>query len=285
MPGRKYNSAEYRYGFNGKEKDDEGEFGSITNYDYGFRIYNPAIAKFLSVDPLTRGYPMLTPYQFASNTPIQAIDLDGLEATARTYLKKYASGKIEKVTDITLKVKIVNTSSLATSSSKFKSYVNGVVSGFENRYTKSFEDGARQFKAKIDYQIVEPSDVTDSDFVFSFEDRSLYDYTHKDGTVERMNPEGYAKHLGETQSNSLHLSLQTNDGKNKPLDQVILVGTHELGHALGLTHVFWIDETGQYDVKRKGFNTPISNTYIPFIQSFKTQMDRENYLLEMDVFE
>jgi hypothetical protein len=25
-------------------------------------------------------YPDLTPYQFASNTPIQAIDLDGLEA-------------------------------------------------------------------------------------------------------------------------------------------------------------------------------------------------------------
>jgi len=81
MPGteRKYNSGEYRYGFNGKEKDDEGEFGSITNYDYGFRIYNPAIGKFLSVDPLSTDYPMLTPYQFASNTPIQAIDLDGLE--------------------------------------------------------------------------------------------------------------------------------------------------------------------------------------------------------------
>ena len=40
MPGRKYNSSEYRYGFNGKEKDQNGEFGSITNYDYGFRIYN-----------------------------------------------------------------------------------------------------------------------------------------------------------------------------------------------------------------------------------------------------
>ncbi len=38
------------------------------------------VAKFLSVDPLTRDYPELTPYQFASNTPIQAIDLDGLEA-------------------------------------------------------------------------------------------------------------------------------------------------------------------------------------------------------------
>lgn len=30
--------------------------------------------------PLYRKYPMLTPFQFASNTPIQAIDLDGLEA-------------------------------------------------------------------------------------------------------------------------------------------------------------------------------------------------------------
>ena len=32
------------------------------------------------MDPLTKSYPELTPYQFASNTPIQAIDLDGLEA-------------------------------------------------------------------------------------------------------------------------------------------------------------------------------------------------------------
>ena len=79
MPGRKYNSQNYRYGFNGKEKDQDGEFGSITNYDYGFRIYNPAIGKFLSVDPLTSSYPQLTPYQFASNTPISGIDLDGLE--------------------------------------------------------------------------------------------------------------------------------------------------------------------------------------------------------------
>ncbi|MGK0390993.1 MAG: hypothetical protein ACI94Y_003753 [Maribacter sp.] len=48
--------------------------------DYGFRLYNPSIGKFLSVDPLSPKYPELTPYQFASNTPIQAIDLDGLEA-------------------------------------------------------------------------------------------------------------------------------------------------------------------------------------------------------------
>jgi RHS repeat-associated protein len=69
MDSRTVNDGDYRYGFNGKEKDQNEEFGN-THYDYGFRIYNPAIAKFLSVDPLTSSYPMLTPYQFASNTPI-----------------------------------------------------------------------------------------------------------------------------------------------------------------------------------------------------------------------
>jgi RHS repeat-associated protein len=79
MPGRSFQSGGYRYGFNGKEKDPT-EFGSLTHFDYGFRIYNPALGRFLSVDPLKKEYPELTPYQFASNTPIQAIDLDGLEA-------------------------------------------------------------------------------------------------------------------------------------------------------------------------------------------------------------
>ena len=44
------------------------------------RIYDPRLGKFLSVDPITKDYPELTPYQFASNTPIWAIDIDGLEA-------------------------------------------------------------------------------------------------------------------------------------------------------------------------------------------------------------
>jgi RHS repeat-associated protein len=86
MEGRTASSLNYRYGFNGKEKDASGEFSaSQTHYDYGFRIYNPVWGKFLSVDPLTASYSMLTPYQFASNTPIQGVDLDGLEV--RHYLR------------------------------------------------------------------------------------------------------------------------------------------------------------------------------------------------------
>ncbi|MDO5971995.1 GH-E family nuclease [Flavivirga aquimarina] len=78
LPNRHGSSDSYRYGFNGKEKDDEVK-GEGAQYDYGFRIYDPRLGKFLSTDPLFKGYPHYTPYQFAGNTPIQAMDLDGLE--------------------------------------------------------------------------------------------------------------------------------------------------------------------------------------------------------------
>ena len=77
MHGRKYNAEDYRFGFNGKENDQE--WGSQVIQDYGFRLYNPSLGKFLSVDPLALEYPWYTPYQFAGNLPIWAVDIDGLE--------------------------------------------------------------------------------------------------------------------------------------------------------------------------------------------------------------
>jgi RHS repeat-associated protein len=67
-----------------------GEFGSLSHYDYGFRIYNPAIGKFLSVDPLTANAPGWTPYRFAFNNPLYFIDPKGLfetKADAKSYAK------------------------------------------------------------------------------------------------------------------------------------------------------------------------------------------------------
>jgi RHS repeat-associated protein len=85
MPGRSFalDNIAYRYGFNGKENDNEVK-GTGNQQDYGMRIYDPRIGKFLSVDPITKQYPELTPYQFASNTPVWAIDMDGLEGMAAT---------------------------------------------------------------------------------------------------------------------------------------------------------------------------------------------------------
>ncbi len=85
MVGRSWEGGSgYRYGFNGKEDDPE-TYGDGNIYDYGFRIYNPRLGKFLSVDPLTRSYTWYTPYQFAGNMPIYAIDIDGLEPESVVY--------------------------------------------------------------------------------------------------------------------------------------------------------------------------------------------------------
>ena len=80
MPGRKYSIANtnYRFGFNGKENDNDIENGA---QDYGMRIYDGRLGRFLSVDPITKKYLELTPYQFASDRPIDGNDLDGLEYT------------------------------------------------------------------------------------------------------------------------------------------------------------------------------------------------------------
>ena len=78
QPGRSVSSGSYRYGFNGKENDNEVK-GDGNQQDYGMRIYDPRLGRFLSVDPLTESYPELTPYQFASNAPVNSVDLDGLE--------------------------------------------------------------------------------------------------------------------------------------------------------------------------------------------------------------
>lgn len=80
MVGRKFSisAAPYRYGFNGKENDNEVK-GEGDQQDYGMRIYDPRLGRFLSVDPLSQEYPMLTPYQFSSNSPVSGFDKDGLE--------------------------------------------------------------------------------------------------------------------------------------------------------------------------------------------------------------
>ncbi|SFD83906.1 RHS repeat-associated core domain-containing protein [Chitinophaga sp. CF118] len=91
QPDRSYTLGNYRYGFNGKENDNE-----TGTQDYGLRIYDGRVGRFLSVDPITKSFPMLTPYQFASNSPVANVDLDGGEAkyNAIEIFKTYKNGKL-----------------------------------------------------------------------------------------------------------------------------------------------------------------------------------------------
>jgi len=76
-PGRIYNTGNsYRYGFNGKENDKEIK-GSGNQIDFGARVYDPRLGRFLSIDPYQPATAALSPYQFGANDPINTVDPDG----------------------------------------------------------------------------------------------------------------------------------------------------------------------------------------------------------------
>ena len=62
MPGMSFNSSDYRYWFQGQEKDTET---GLVNYKY--RMHDPRIGRFFAIDPLASKYPHNSVYAFSEN--------------------------------------------------------------------------------------------------------------------------------------------------------------------------------------------------------------------------
>lgn len=106
--------------------DEKDSITQISN------IPENVLTRFLSTDPLTKKYPELTPYQFASNTPIQGIDLDGLEiylTTSGELLGSFGkSTALRIVTDATVQtqVRADATAGLTQNNKNYNSYHTSV---------------------------------------------------------------------------------------------------------------------------------------------------------------
>ena len=93
MPGRKFTAGSgYRYGFNGKERDNDVE-GEGNSYDFGARIQDPRLGRWFSVDPLEKKYPGFSPYCFAINSPLITVDFDGRDIIIVTSNGAFRLGK------------------------------------------------------------------------------------------------------------------------------------------------------------------------------------------------
>ncbi|MBQ8672443.1 MAG: RHS repeat-associated core domain-containing protein, partial [Bacteroides sp.] len=63
------------YKYNGKELD---RTNGLNWYDYGARMYDPALCRFLTMDPLAEKRYPFSPYTYASCNPVNRVDPNGM---------------------------------------------------------------------------------------------------------------------------------------------------------------------------------------------------------------
>jgi RHS repeat-associated protein len=71
------NSTAQKWGYQGQElTEDLG----LNLQEFKFRMHDPAIGRFISIDPLAEDYSYQSPYNFSENRVIEAVEIEGLEA-------------------------------------------------------------------------------------------------------------------------------------------------------------------------------------------------------------
>jgi len=88
VPNRHGSSNSYRYGFNGKELDNEIK-GEGNSYDFGARMYDPRVGRWFKSDPMEMKFPSWSTYSYSANNPIFYIDPNGEEpipVTSRQFI-------------------------------------------------------------------------------------------------------------------------------------------------------------------------------------------------------
>jgi len=92
-----------RYTYQGQESQDDLDY---NEYMYKFRMHDPSMGRFLSVDPLSEKYNYNSPYAFSGNRVIDAVELEGKEpgslpspgfmATYGSFVDQYSDDNLDR---------------------------------------------------------------------------------------------------------------------------------------------------------------------------------------------
>ena len=171
MPTRTWSdpNSKYKYGFNGKEKDNEVTVDG-GDYDFGARIYDSRLGRFLSLDPLQMKYPNVSPYTAMGNNPMFFIDVDGREilngydkvTQKELYIKVQKAIEIVKLTMPELYARVnANPKDIVIKFSQLSAYVepkpepipDGGTTTFNNNTTEVSSDEVHNLLGKCSYTI------------------------------------------------------------------------------------------------------------------------------------
>jgi RHS repeat-associated protein len=282
MGGRAWTqNSDYRFGFNGMEGDDEIK-GKGNSYNFGARIYDPRIGRWLATDRLESKYPGTAPYTFALNSPLILIDPDGNEVVIKRIPGGGKNGKDKVIISITAKI-VDKTSKLSqiqilkdkidNINPKRKKRINSAqaeLAALESEYQNFRQNEVARITGELKETYSGEGEEIDwemgiIDIQFQADETQLSADDHIFYAVDNVS--GATAQVNEIGGKVLYYAPFENALKQ---DETYEIRPHEFGHFLGLLH----PESNQYkyndlgskelNVLFKGDLAKITEVYISF---------------------
>jgi RHS repeat-associated protein len=216
MPGRSFSVEEYRYGFNGKENQDE-LMANNNSQDFGARMYDARVGRWWGMDYMANKYHDLTPYHFVANNPIMYVDKDGKDYTVTV---NHNTKTILIQADYYVVDQETKVAALA-----------GIQKWIETNGNFTYEVG--HGKEKINYDIVFEMNCS---IVDDLDGCNLDRSDGKTNTLKVSDDEKEYKSALPKKPWALMKNFNRIVMKRKSIKHARIIISHEMGHAFGINH-------------------------------------------------
>lgn len=263
MPGRQFNSNQYRYGFNGQEKDDEVK-GDKNSVDFEARIYDSRLGRWLSVDPDLSLLPSISPYNFVLNSPNLFCDPNGKYSKVTIQENSDGTGTIIISSIIYVKGEAVtplidNLNSDASNLLKGGVFIDDSGKKYNIKIELNFKDGNTDPNLKIENE----------ENIVNISNEEFRSHTHGGAVIHKRQTKPYDSDevLTETTSYFSDIKNEADVSKN-PKNSLIL---HEVLHLVGFSDRYHDYKGVSYP--NKGYSDDI------MADSDKMNFDKSHYSL------